>query len=249
MNRTLYFLILLFFISCNSKPKSTDSDVGEASSIESKTDSSSVTKVINEDIFDFLYKFGNDSAFQLSRIDFPLDLQHDLHDSVLLMKDWSHDRLFIDMEYIFHKTYDKNTRSRYHDDYGSEFVYSWINKYDKTSLDYYFRRDNGKWTLDKIESYTLPDFEVEDFRTFLCTFISDSSFQASRIKFPIDYKTWYEAGEDYNRDTIYVIDSLDWNFAHFYSRYEKYPDFRNTWDKSPTNAESIQHNNKYKSAS
>ena len=110
---------------------------------------------INEDFFVFFQAFCTDSAFQLSRIKFPLTetyLGYNL-DSVITRRitknDWKFRRI---------KKFETNTFEYYFSSFANrklpetdEMVYSVLGIENGIQINYYFKRENGKWFLVKIE--------------------------------------------------------------------------------------------------
>ena len=63
-------------------------------------------------------------------------------------------------------------------------------------------------------------FSNEDFWTFFWKFMTDSSFQTTRIKFPVDYVTWKELPNgdiDLGGEIVTIkISAKDWEYDDFY---------------------------------
>lgn len=110
---------------------------------------------INEDFFVFFHDFCTDSTFQLNRIKFPLMetyLGSNL-DSVITRRiarsDWKFVRI---------KKFEANTFEYYFSSFTNrklpetdEMVYSILGVENGIQINYYFKRENGKWFLVKIE--------------------------------------------------------------------------------------------------
>jgi hypothetical protein len=64
------------------------------------------------------------------------------------------------------------------------------------------------------------EYSNEDFWTFFWKFMTDSSFQTTRIKFPVDYVTWKELPNgniDLGGEIVTIkIAAKDWKYDNFY---------------------------------
>lgn len=111
---------------------------------------------VNEDFFVFFQVFCQDSTFQMSRIKFPLTdtfLGSNL-DSVITRKIAKSDWTFLRI-----KEFKTNTFEYYFSSFANrrlpdtdEMVYSIIGIENGIQIDYFFKRENGKWFLVKIEN-------------------------------------------------------------------------------------------------
>jgi hypothetical protein len=112
----------------------------------------------NEVFEKFLYKFANDSIFQLSRVEFPLKYFFTNNDTFeddstfIMKKDYKFDRLQysnLDCTDAYSLIYD-NFDCKFGDT--NERVFRWVGFTDM-DMRYYFKRKQGKWYLIKIENW------------------------------------------------------------------------------------------------
>lgn len=223
MIKHLIILGFVTLISCGSRTNQSDNQAVAKDSLTSKI------KTENEKLFDFYYKFASDSSYQLDRIEFPLKIQNNDKSSIINKTDWEHDYLFINLEYITHifnsftKTFDYNA------DIGDKAIFSWIYPDKHEKKDYYFQMTNGKWYLNKIVTDKMDSGNTENFVSFLKQFMSDSVFQMSRIKFPLEYKTLYDSDEESFLDTTLILNQSDWRFNYLYNGLQQLTNFSYSW--------------------
>lgn len=223
MIKYLMLIGIITLISCTSKPKQTENKVSDMDFLSDTV----VTE--NEKLFDFYYKFSSDNSYQLERTEFPLLVQKNNQNTTIDKSGWSHDYLFVNLEYItqifssYTKTFD------YNEDIGEKAIFSWIYPDKQEEKDYYFQRTNGKWFLKKIAINDLNLNSPENFISFLKQFMSDSVFQMSRIKFPLEYKTLYDSDEESFLDTTFILNQTDWRYNNLYSGLQQMTNFSYSW--------------------
>ena len=146
---------------------------------------------IDEDFYTFFKKFVTDSLFQVSRIEFPLEMSV-LDDYQDVM------RGAITMEQYRFMTFSPEGSFLVRPE-TSENEQTVVFRMEETDIRTYFvfKKDNiGKWRLMRYDDRTVwKPVEIdaiipmkngeEDFRTFLEKFGTDSLFQVSRIVFPL----------------------------------------------------------------
>lgn len=109
----------------------------------------------NEDFFVFFQRFCMDKSFQVSRIKFPLQniyLSENLNEVIIdEIPEWN-------WEYLRIKDFENNTFEYYFDSFQKkelpekdEMIYSINGIENGTQVNYYFKRENIKWYLIKIE--------------------------------------------------------------------------------------------------
>jgi len=223
MIKQLIILGFVTLISCSSRTNQPVNQVVVKDSLSSKMETET------EKLFDFYYKFASDKSYQLERIEFPLKIQNYGKSSSINKADWEHDYLFVNLEYITHifnsftKTFDYNA------DFGDNAIFSWIYPDKQEKKDYYFQVINGKWYLNKIVMDKMDFGNTESFIPFLKQFMSDSVFQMSRIKFPLEYKTFYDSDEENFLDTTLILNQSDWRFNSLFNGLKQLTNFSYSW--------------------
>lgn len=116
---------------------------------------SAVTNQENEEFFSFFQMFCMDESFQISRIKFPLEevyLSENLNDVITTRVEKD------DWKYVRIKDFKNNTFEYYFDSFDNqslpdkdEKVYSILGIENGTQVNYYFKREEGKWYLIKVE--------------------------------------------------------------------------------------------------
>ena len=66
---------------------------------------------------------------------------------------------------------------------------------------------------EKIASTSIKNYKNEDFNNFFYSFMTDSTFQKSRIKFPFEYHT---TDIDSMKELKIIIKETEWEFNPFY---------------------------------
>lgn len=74
--------------------------------------------------------------------------------------------------------------------------------------------DRIKSLQAELKQHEVKEYANEDFMSFFWNFMSDSTFQANRIKFPIKNITWLEGPGD-SIDTL-IIEKSEWKYESFY---------------------------------
>jgi len=210
MIKHLIILGFVTLISCSSRTNQSDNYVVTKDSLNLKSETN------NEKLFDFYYKFASDKPFQLDRIEFPIKIQNKDKSLSINEADWVHDYLFVNLEYITHIFNSFTKTFNYNTEIGDNAIFSWIFPDKQEKKDYYFERIKGKWYLNKVVTDKMEFDNTENFISFLKQFMSDSVFQMSRIKFPLEYKTLYDSDEESFLDTTLTLNQSDWRFNNLY---------------------------------
>jgi hypothetical protein len=224
MNRLTLIFSLIILTCCSSQ--SSDKNLKIANSLANKINNE------KELFYTFIDQFSTDSEFQLDRIRFPLSLQTQKENSSIEKIDWEHDYLYAPLQYSTYIINAFNFTFDYNMDFGDKAIFSWIYPSLNQEKGYYFERENGEWYLSKIVYSPLAINSQEDFIPFLKKFMSDSTFQLSRVKFPIELKTWYDSDEEEFADTTYVLNQSDWNFNSIYNGLDSLTNFVYSWDSN-----------------
>lgn len=149
MNKNISILIILFLISCGTKPtNSTITDRG--------ADSLTISKNIDqEDFNEFFKKFTTDSVFQVERTKFPFRviwMTEDGETTHETEKDnWTHSTFYYDDSYASRQVdaYTQKIKQ-----YSDSVVLEQRGVGNGIYVDYKFIRDNGKWFLFTGKDYS-----------------------------------------------------------------------------------------------
>lgn len=149
MNKNISILIILFLISCGTKPtNSTITDQGADSLTISK-------KIDQEDFNEFFKKFTTDSVFQVERTKFPFRviwMTEDGETTHETEKDnWTHSTFYYDDSYASRQVdaYTQKIKQ-----YSDSVVLEQRGVDNGIYVDYKFIRDNGKWILFTGKDYS-----------------------------------------------------------------------------------------------
>ena len=220
MKRILQLIILISLISNQGFTKQSEHDsVGNKINI-GFTESSEKTHIPPENIFNFMWKFSADSSFQKSRIDFPIKLG----DSIINEGDWQHDRQFIDLPYTFYLFEGHDFNFGYNKDFGDNAIISWIYPKDNLMIDYIFNRIDNFWHLIDLKVDTL-EITKNEIPSNISKFFSDSIFQKTHIKYPLELNTWIGDNFD-SKDTTFLIQRNDLDLIQRYKDESRFPLFR-----------------------
>lgn len=220
MKKLLQFTILISLISCQSQNKKEDLKVVEQKTYIDTTEMEKTTDIPPENIIDFIWKFSDNSDFQVSRIDFPLKLS----DSLINKQDWQHDRQFIDLEYTFYLFKGHEFNFGYSQDFGGKAILSWVYPFDSIVIDYVFNRINSTWRLTGLNLKQFESESINDIPFFISRFFNDTVFHKSHIKYPLEYSTWIGDEMD-SKDTTYLIEKKDINLIQRYKGETRFPLF------------------------
>lgn len=227
MIRNLTIFLLLVFVGCTSRPSQT----ADNSTVKPDTASNNTEiKKKAERLFDFYYSFAYNKKFQIERIKFPLTIEENDKKYQVNKLEWKQDSLFTNLEYI---TFIYNSHSQtfeYDKDNGDKAIFSWIYPLKGEQKDYYFIRETDKWYLLKVSTHTFENSNPETFIPFLQKFMSDSAFQKSRIKFPLE-TLFLEGTEDGDyKEKTENTNSNDWKFISLYDKAKSITNFSDSWD-------------------
>jgi hypothetical protein len=242
MKYSLIFVFILVILSCTRSQKSEDQTVLEPvlSSNEPSLEKIPETYIPekhstseNELLFDFLYGFGYNTTFQLSRIKFPLSVYSSSGVDSIIGENWLHDPLFVKKECLTHFIQGHKNDFKFDIDIGDELKFYWIYPDQGLRKAYCFKRDTGEWFLHKIEYSDLGKDYTNDFVAFYANFLQDSVFQKDHIVFPLVVNTYYDAPDEMFKDTTYSIAKTNWhilssdsimNFEYSWSKNTKFGD-------------------------
>lgn len=201
MNKRIFFVagLALFLASCGSKKKQIEAATEEDSvaSVVHATDTTVFVELIeqplpvvgNESFEDFIYVFATDTAFQLSRIVFPLPYYEEDNPIKINKKDWEHDALFIKQSY-YTLLLDNEMEMEHNNDSSHHSVQvEWIYLNTHKVKKYYFERTNGRWKLEAINLRPILKSKRTDFVEFYVQFAADSIYQLQHIKEPLEFVT------------------------------------------------------------
>lgn len=85
---------------------------------------------------------------------------------------------------------------------------------DKLKKELKISSDKIKSLQAELKQHEVKEYANEDFMSFFWNFMSDSTFQVNRIKFPIKNVTWLEDPGD-AIDTL-IIEKSEWKYESFY---------------------------------
>lgn len=227
MKKLLKYILVISLLICSCKSGNERSDNSKVD-IEFQKDTTGLVQIKNkpkEQIIDFIWKFSSDSAFQLSRIDFPLKS----NDTLIDKTEWKHNRQFIDLEYTFYLLKGQVNNFSYDSDFGDECIISWFSR-DSLMQDFYFLRDNSEWNLKEIKSNPLTIDSDNGLSFFLSKYFADSSFQIKHTNFPLNLNTWVDTDEEDFKDTTFLINQNDWVFISKYHGLDRFPLVRFNWN-------------------
>lgn len=196
----IYVVVLLFLFSCGNKKEVVEpATVAEdtVSSIELVEDTvfviepeePSLPTSGDETFDDFVYVFAADTAFQRSRVVFPLPYYEGDTPLKIEKEEWEHDSLFINQSYytLLSDTEEELEQSQ-ENSYTSVQI-EWI--YMKTHMvkKYYFERVEGRWMLEAINYRPIVKDKRADFVDFFVRFSVDSLYQSTHIRQPLMFVT------------------------------------------------------------
>jgi hypothetical protein len=205
-NFLIIFLFGFYFCS-NNQTNKTQGQIN--TDLQEKSDTltiNSTGQTISENFVEFFEHFMWDSAFQKSRINFPISFNSE---KVVSENDFNYLPFYTNSTHIPILIQDTVIDYR-HKDYGEGINLSIINYKESKFNNYKFSKIDKKWTLIAITSDNLVKHSDSEFINFLMNFAKDSCFQIGRISFPLTY--FYA---DYNNDyeTIYgSIKKADWKY-------------------------------------
>ncbi|MEW7280571.1 hypothetical protein ABW636_18440 [Aquimarina sp. 2201CG1-2-11] len=147
---TTYLLIVLAIISCKQEVKTESESEPEPKVVEKVEEKIKIPNDVDVEFKTFFRFFNKDSAFQISRIDFPLKIMEmngemsDLEPRIIELKDYR----------IIDLTYDKSIKNKEYDAYTQQIILN--DSKAKVELrgidngihnDFEFEKIDGKWKM------------------------------------------------------------------------------------------------------
>lgn len=202
MYRRVFILIVvfLFLYSCENKKRT----VEPAVVIEDTVDSvdfvedtiflldpvePSLPTTGDETFDDFIYVFAADTAFQCSRIVFPLPYYEGDTPLKIEQSDWKHDALFVKQSYYTLLLDNEDELDHTRDDSQTSVQVEWIFLGTHMVKKYYFERVDGRWMLEAINERPIVKNKRADFVDFFIRFATDSLYQMKHIREPLEFIT------------------------------------------------------------
>lgn len=182
----------------------------------------------SEHQYEFYYNFAYENKFQLERIKFPLAVENYGKLSSIKKDNWKHDPLFPESEY-YTDIYNSHTEEIDENEKTNKAAFSWIYPLKEEVKNYYFIKESDKWYLTEISVQPFKNKNPESFIGFLHKFMSDSTFQKSRIKFPLNYITIDFESEDMKEITL-KLNPEDAHLFDINDGLQFMTDLSNSWD-------------------
>lgn len=143
----------------------------------------------DESFDDFIYVFAGDTAFQRSRIVFPLPYYEEDTPLKIEKDDWVHDALFVKQSYYTLLLDGEEELDHPHDDSQTSVQIEWIFMKDRMVKKYYFERVDGRWMLEAINRRPIVKKKRAEFVDFFVRFVADSLYQLKHIREPLEFIT------------------------------------------------------------
>ena len=192
--------LLVFLMSCGNKKTKMDPFVTITNMVDSashKVDTVPQVEVDNdpkpteadESFDDFVYAYASDDVLQQQRTKFPLPYYNVDTLSKIEKEDWEHDYLFTQQSYYTLLFDNEDDLELVGDTAIASVQVEWIFLENRMVKKYYFERVKGVWMLEAINLRQIEQGENEDFVTFYSRFVTDSLYQSSHIRKPLEYIT------------------------------------------------------------
>lgn len=138
---------------------------------------------------DFIYSFASEPSFQKQRIVFPLQVNNLNRITFIDIRHWKHDYLFIRQK-IYSLMFDKEKDMDLANDTALTSVQvEWMYPRTNSKKEYLFKRIKGVWLLESIRISLIGKGDDENFLSFYHHFVTDSLFQAHRVRQPLTFVT------------------------------------------------------------
>jgi hypothetical protein len=211
--------VFLFIFSCGSKKKEVQSTVvtdvtvdlvelAEDTIFPIEEAEPPLPAVKDESFDDFIYLFAVDTAFQRSRIVFPLPYYEEDNPLKIEKQDWVHDSLFVMQTYYTILSDKEEELDRVCDSLQTSVQVEWIYMKTHKVKRYYFERINGRWTLEAINLRPIVKDKHVEFVDFFVRFAVDSLYQVKHIREPLKFVTT-DPDNDFNIIET-VLDAEQW---------------------------------------
>ena len=139
---------------------------------------------------DFVFSYASDSAFQLRHTVFPLSYNKNGVQTWISREDWKMDKLFLGEDCYTLLFDDENDMGMVEGKTLSEVKVDFYGLASRHLKQYWFKRLDGRWKLEKISTDTIViDNPDEDFVMFYSRFATDSVFQLQHIATPLQFVT------------------------------------------------------------
>ncbi|MDR3118371.1 MAG: DUF4348 domain-containing protein [Mediterranea sp.] len=201
MYKKIFFSAVVFLVlfSCGNKKKEVEPVVATDVTVDSIEFVEDTILLIEpaepafpvtsaESFDDFIYIFASDTAFQCSRIVFPLPYYEEDTPLKIEKKDWAHDTLFVKQTY-YTLLLDSEKEMEHNDDSQTSIQVEWIYMKTHKVKKYYFERVNGRWMLEAINLHPIEKDERAGFVDFFVRFAGDSLYQMKHIREPLKFVT------------------------------------------------------------
>ena len=193
-------LVLTILGSCGNKKTKMDPCVTITNMVDSashKVDTVPQVEVDNdpkpteadESFDDFVYAYASDDVLQQQRTKFPLPYYNVDTLSKIEKEDWEHDYLSTQQSYYTLLFDNEDDLELVGDTAIASVQVEWIFLENRMVKKYYFERVKGVWMLEAINLRQIEQGENEDFVTFYSRFVTDSLYQSSHIRKPLEYIT------------------------------------------------------------
>lgn len=138
---------------------------------------------------DFVYHFATDEKFQKRRAIFPLPYYKEETPLKIEKEEWEHDSLFYNSSYYTLLADTEEELESMEDTTRTSMQVEWVLMEDKSVKRYYFERKEGRWMLEAINLRSFEEEERNSFTDFFIRFATDSVFQATHIRNPLEFVT------------------------------------------------------------
>lgn len=193
-------VVFLFLFSCENKRRAVEPAIVMEDTVEAVDfveDTTLLMKPVEpslptagDEIFDdFIYAFAGDTAFQCSRIVFPLSYYEGDTPLKIEKEDWAHDALFVKQSYYTLLSDTEEELDHPLDNSQTSVQIEWIFMKTQTVKKYYFERIEGRWMLEAINQRPIMKKKRAEFVEFFARFASDSLYQLAHIREPLTFVT------------------------------------------------------------
>ena len=180
--------VFLFLFSCEGKKKRVESTVVLKDTIVA-VDIDIDIDIEDGPFDDFIYVFAGDTAFQRSRIVFPLPYYEEDTPLKIEKEDWMHDALFAKQNYYTLLLNNEAELDHPHGEVQTSVQIEWIFMKEHKVKRYYFERVGGRWMLKAISLHAIEKTKQVDFIDFFVRFAADSLYQLKHMRQPLKFVT------------------------------------------------------------
>ena len=197
--RNFVWIVLLTVLTCgcvNNKP--VDEKISKVDTVDSVTQNDTLSKAKARIHFsepdgvfsDFIFRFMQDSIYQLDRIQFPLHVVEAGKTSSIESSEWTYDSLHsVSSEYtlIFNAPEVQELSNEQAED---KVVYEVVNLKKQQIALYHFSYRRHHWLLTDIKKQLLNENYDDGFYSFYNQFANDEDFQKEHIRDPFLFRTY-----------------------------------------------------------